>query len=61
MNDDPALIIAAEQNDTAAIRQLLKAGTDLDARDAQGRTALLAATTHNHVESAALLIEAGAM
>lgn len=60
MNDDPALIIATERNDTATVRQLLKAGANLHARDAQGRTGLLAATAHNHVEIAKLLIEAGA-
>ena len=60
MNDDPALIIAAERNDTTTVRQLLKAGANLHVRDAQGRTALLAATAHNHVQSATLLIEAGA-
>lgn len=60
MSDDQRLISAADMNDTATVQGLLKAGADLQARDGQGRTALLAATSHNHVESARLLIEAGA-
>jgi uncharacterized protein len=43
-----------------AVRALLDAGADIDARDAQGRTALLAATHGNAVEAARLLIERGA-
>ena len=60
MSDDQRLILAADKNDTATVLRLLKAGAGLDVRDGQGRTALLAATSHNHVESARLLIEAGA-
>ena len=60
---DPAhnrLLSAAANNDTAALRGLLAAGVDIEARDARGRTALLVATHHDAVESAALLIAAGA-
>lgn len=55
-----ALHGAAMQGDTAAIQQLLAAGVDIEARDAQGRTALLRATRANQVAAATLLIEAGA-
>lgn len=57
---DQALIRAAEGNDVALVRQLVADGADLRARDARGRTALMAATYQNHVESAGLLIKAGA-
>lgn len=52
---------AAANNDAAAIQQLLQSGTalDIDARDSQGRTALLVATHANHLEAAKALIEAG--
>ena len=48
---DQALIAAAERNDVEAVRQLLKEGASVRARDPQGRTALLAATYRNHVAS----------
>ncbi|MEO9612777.1 MAG: ankyrin repeat domain-containing protein [Nitratireductor sp.] len=51
---------AAAGNDVTAIRALLSAGADIDARDDQGRTALLVAAHGNKVEAAAALIEAGA-
>lgn len=57
---DHMLMVAAERNDIAAARQLLKEGAGVQARDRQGRTALMAATYGNHVEVATLLIEAGA-
>ena len=56
---DQALIAAAERNDVEAVRQLLKEGASVRARDPQGRTALLAATYRNHVEIAKLLILTG--
>ena len=56
---DQALIAAAERNDVEAVRQLLKEGASVRARDPQGRTALMAATYRNHVEVAKLLIQAG--
>ncbi len=55
-----ALIEAAERGDTAAVRQLLDAGTPVNGRDARGRNAVLAATQGGHVEAARLLIERGA-
>jgi ankyrin repeat protein len=57
---DHALIAAGAAGDAATIRQLLAAGARAQARDAQGRTALVAAVYGNHVEAARLLIEAGA-
>ena len=42
------------------MRQAIADGADLDARGAQGRTALLIATRANDVETARVLIEAGA-
>jgi hypothetical protein len=54
------LIIAAERNDVERISQLLAAGAEIDASDAQGRTALLAATHANSVNAARVLIDHGA-
>ncbi|WP_370630205.1 ankyrin repeat domain-containing protein [Xenophilus sp. Marseille-Q4582] len=56
----PPLHQAAQANDLNALRRLLATGAAVDARDAQGRTALLAATHANQIEAARLLIEAGA-
>lgn len=56
----PALVVAAEAGDLAALRRLLAAGTPVDVRDGAGRTALLAATQRDQVEAARLLIERGA-
>lgn len=54
------LITAAREGDVAAVTAGIAAGADLEARDAEGVTALLAATHANQVETARLLIEAGA-
>lgn len=51
---------AAADNDTATLSALLAAGADLEARDSEGRTALLVATRANAIEAARLLIDAGA-
>ena len=51
---------AAAANDVSTIRQRIREGAAIDARDAQGRTALLVATHGNHVDAARALIEAGA-
>ena len=53
------LLDAAQRGDTPAIGRLLDLGAPLDARDTQGRTALLVATHGNRVEAAKVLIEAG--
>src|SRR5690606_25116347 len=54
------LHIAAGNDDVAAIRQLLSGGTEIDARDSSGATALLVATRANKVRAAQTLIAAGA-
>ncbi len=58
------LMIAARQGDADAVRQLLAAGADVDARDELERTALLWAcgrgTGRYDLESIRLLLEAGA-
>lgn len=51
---------AALNNDTVTIREVLAKGADKEARDAEGRTPLMAATYHNHVDAAKILIAAGA-
>jgi ankyrin repeat protein len=55
-----SLISAAERGDTAAVLQLIADGADINARDARGRTPVLAATHANRVETVAALIAAGA-
>src|SRR5678815_4217409 len=55
-----ALIDAAERGDTPAVLRLIADGADINARDARGRTPLLAATHANRVETAGALITAGA-
>lgn len=57
---DPLLISAAENGDIAAVQKLIARDVLLDARDARGRTALLAATHANQIATARLLINAGA-
>jgi len=54
------LIEAAGKGDLAAVERLLARGAGVDARDGNGRTALLAATHGNHVAVARALIAAGA-
>ena len=58
--EDSRMIAAAARGDAAAVRRLIEAGASVTARDADGRTALLAATQGNHVAAARLLMEAGA-
>lgn len=50
---------AAADNDTATLSALLAEGADLEARDSEGRTALLIATRANAIKAARLLIDAG--
>jgi ankyrin repeat protein len=57
---DAELIRAAEAGDAPAVKRLLAQGASVRARDAQGRTALVAATYGNRVEAARRLIAAGA-
>ncbi|MCM3259416.1 ankyrin repeat domain-containing protein [Paenibacillus lautus] len=59
-NMDRQLIESAEQGNTEQVRQLLQAGANIDATDEQGRTAVMAATYRNHVDTVDALIQAGA-
>ena len=54
------LIVASRTGDAAKVRSLLAEGAGVDARDAGGVTALVAAAYGNHVEVARLLLDAGA-
>ncbi|MGW4378649.1 ankyrin repeat domain-containing protein [Kitasatospora sp. NPDC004531] len=57
---DQRLLDAAPAGDVAAVRSALAAGADLEARDPQGRTALLAAALADQVAVAEFLVAAGA-
>lgn len=57
---DRSLIEAAANGDREAVARLLDQGANVDATDATGRTALVAAAYGNHVTVAEALIEAGA-
>lgn len=59
-NMDRKLIEYAEQGNTEEVKRLLKSGADINATGEGGRTAVLAATYHNQVETVDALIEAGA-
>ncbi len=54
------LLAAAAKGDLAAVKSEIKAGTDLNARDPKGRTALMLAGYAEHHEVAEALIQAGA-
>ena len=51
---------AAARNDVALLKQKIDAGTPVDARNTEGRTALLLATRANAIEAARFLIDLGA-
>ena len=55
-----SLIESARSGDIEAVRSQLDQGADVHRRDANGATALIAASYGNHVEVARLLVEAGA-
>lgn len=55
-----AMLNAAELGDADAVARYIGIGAPLEARDANGRTALLLATRGNHIETARILIQAGA-
>ena len=57
---DAILIQAAESGDTPAVRSLLAAGANINATDERGRTAVMAATHAEQVETVRALIAAGA-
>jgi len=54
------LLTAAATGDSVTVRELLAQGSDIEARDANGRSALLLATHQDAVEVARILIDAGA-
>lgn len=54
------LVDAAGRGDLARVRALLRAGADIELRDADGRTAILAATDGNHLDVVRELIARGA-
>ena len=54
------LLAAAETGRSTDVARLIAAGVDLEARDSQGRTALLLAVAGNHVGVAKALLAAGA-
>jgi ankyrin repeat protein len=54
------LIAAAAAGRAEAVNALIAQGADLEARDGQGRTALLVAVAGNHIEAAKALLAAGA-
>jgi len=51
---------AVRRGDVQAVRELLRSGADVDARDRHGQTALMLAAHRGHEEIAVLLAEAGA-
>ncbi|HEY0890444.1 MAG TPA: ankyrin repeat domain-containing protein [Nocardioides sp.] len=57
---DRALLRAAREGDADAVAVALRAGADIEARDARRRTALLLAVTGDHVEAARVLVAMGA-
>jgi ankyrin repeat protein len=57
---DAVLIEAASRGDTVAVREQLAKGAPVDARADAGATALVRAAYGNHVDVAALLVQAGA-
>jgi uncharacterized protein len=57
---DTSLLDAARAGDADAVAVALRAGADIEARDPQGRTALLLASTYDHVDVARVLVGMGA-
>ena len=55
-----ALLAAAARGDADAVAPALRAGADLEGRDARERTALLLAVTGDHVDAARVLVAMGA-
>ncbi|GAB1532438.1 MULTISPECIES: ankyrin repeat domain-containing protein [Brevibacillus] len=54
------LLFAAAEGKTDEVKASLAAGAEINAQDDRGRTAAMAATHGNHVETVKVLIEAGA-
>jgi len=55
-----ALRQAAQDGNVAALATLLGGGSDVDARDAEGRTALMQAILHGQARAVAILLDHGA-
>ena len=51
---------AVRRGDVQAVRELVRSGADVDARDRHGQTALMLAAHRGHREIVELLVEAGA-
>lgn len=60
VDPDTTLIEAAQDGEADLVALALRAGADLEAKDAAGRTALLHAVTEDHVAVADLLVAMGA-
>jgi ankyrin repeat protein len=58
--DVSKLMIAAKNNDLNTINQLIKTGSDLNAKDTAGESPLVYAIKANHASAAELLIKSGA-
>ncbi|MBQ0919795.1 ankyrin repeat domain-containing protein, partial [Hydrogenophaga aromaticivorans] len=56
----PPLLAATAQGDPGAVRRLLATGTDVNTRDATGRTALMLAAQRGDAALIRLLLDAGA-
>ncbi len=57
---DVALLQSAASGDAEMVAVALRGGADIEARDDLGRTALLLASTHDHVDVAKVLVAMGA-
>ncbi|WP_028660084.1 ankyrin repeat domain-containing protein [Nocardioides insulae] len=57
---DRALLVAAGQGDADAVALALRSGADIETRDERQRTALLLASSHDHVAVAEVLVAMGA-
>ena len=53
-----ALMSAAKDGNIPAVRELITAGADIEARDSDGNTALMLAVMNRHVKTANIIIEA---
>ena len=56
----PSWTEAASRGDVPALERLLAAGTDIDAKDAHGQTALMLAALEGHERTVAFLADRGA-